>query len=30
MFQWLRSRIDWIVGLVVPTSRMIWESRSSG
>ena len=30
MFQWLRSRIDWIVGLVVPTSLAIWPSESSG
>ena len=30
MFQWVRSRIDWIVGLVVPTSFEIWPSDSSG
>ena len=31
MFQWLRSRIDWIVGLrVVPTSLAISPSVSSG
>ena len=30
MFQWLRSRIDWIVGLVVPTSLAICPSDSSG
>src|ERR1700730_3566456 len=29
-FQWVRSRIAWIVDLVVPTSRMIWLSLSSG
>ena len=30
MFQCVRSRIDWIVGLVVPTSFEIWPSVSSG
>ena len=30
MFQWVRSRIDWIVGLVVPTSLAICPSESSG
>ena len=30
MFQWVRSRIDWIVGFVVPISRAIWLSASSG
>ena len=30
MFQWVRSRIDSIVGLVVPTSLAIWPSESSG
>src|SRR5438067_11962232 len=29
-FQCVRSRIAWIVDLVVPTSRMIWLSLSSG
>ena len=29
-FQWVRSRIAWMVDLVVPTSRMIWLSFSSG
>ncbi len=29
-FQWVRSRICWIVDLVVPTRRMICESFSSG
>ena len=29
-FQWVRSRIPWMVDLVVPTSRMIWLSLSSG
>ena len=29
-FQWVRSRIAWMVDLVVPTSRMIWASLSSG
>ena len=28
-FQWVRSRIAWIVDLVVPTSRMIWLSFNS-
>jgi hypothetical protein len=30
MFQCVRSRIVWIVGLVVPTSLAIWLSVSSG
>ena len=30
MFQWLRSRIAWIVVRVVPISRPIWPSESSG
>ena len=30
MFQWVRSRIDWMVGLVVPISLPIWASLSSG
>ena len=30
MFQWLRLRIDWMVGFVVPTSLPITPSDSSG
>ena len=30
MFQCVRSRIAWIVGLVVPTSLEIWPSDNSG
>ncbi len=30
MFQWVRPRIDSMVGLVVPTSLEIWPSVSSG
>ncbi len=29
-FQCVRSRMAWMVGLVVPTRRMIWLSRISG
>ena len=30
MFQWVRSRIDWMVGFVVPTSLPTAPSESSG
>ena len=30
MFQWLRLRIDWMVGLVVPTSLPTAPSDNSG